>query len=348
MIHYSTAVPFNHYQTFIVGEAMSSHFYIPKPIVITSLFSIALLSSPLHDHAEPQIGCTFEGMVGTYPIRLHWFCNQIKKANQALQDETPLQLSFKNRIILYGPPGNGKRTVAHKIAQKSDSKLFEITGSSIVQQHVGQGAQNIIHYFENTRDYVNKNKATAIVFIDELDTLTNTIGEGREEHLAATQQLWTELDKIKSDPRIAFIGTTNRFNKLDNTFLDRFGCNKVEIPNPDEKTRREVLIYYKKLLTGTDWNQGLLKKIVGKTKGFNIRNLEDLVEDAQMISALNNKGVMTEKILLNSLKEIKLKTKEKFSFRKIIHEAVATTSNVVHTLNTGYILSQIISRTLGF
>ncbi len=289
---------------------MSSHISIAKSIIILSLLSTAILSSHLRGHADVEAGCTFEGMVGSYPIKLGYFCNNIKKSNFALQNGTPLPRPFKNRMMLYGPPGNGKTTIARKIAQESASKLFELPGPTIVQRYVGQGAQNIVYHFEDAHAHVEKENNTAIIFVDEIDALAKTTGEGREEYLAAAQQLWIELDKIKDDPRIAFIGATNNFDKLNNAFLDRFGSNKIEIKNPDEKTRREVLVHYKKLQTNQDWDQKLLSYIMGKTKDFNIRNLEDLVEDACMIAEISNNSIITEKIILDAVSEIQQKAKD--------------------------------------
>jgi len=248
-------------------------------------------------------------MVGKYSARLRSFCDKIKAANEAQRNGTPLPRPFKNRVILYGPPGNGKTTVARKIAQESRSKLIEICGAEVVQKFYGDGVKNIDRLFTQADDYVEKECGTVIIFIDEIDAITKTDGESREEHLAATQKIWRELDRIKGDPRIGFICATNNFNKLNNAFLERFGENKIEIKNPDEETRRKILRHFIKVRSGQTWSTNLLDKFARETKDLSIRAVEDLVEGSYSAAEHNNE-VLTEAIIQNVLSAIKKQAKE--------------------------------------
>jgi len=289
-----------------------SNSFAYKLVITTLLLSHIMVGNCF---TGQQKGGSFEGMVGTYPIRLRWLCNKIKEINDSIGLRVPTK-QFKNRMILYGPPGNGKTTVIRKIAEESGSQIFELSGPSIVHKYIGTGAQNIIDIFQQADDHVRREHTCAIIFIDEIDALANTRGEGREEHMAAAQQLWIELDKIKTKPQIIFFGATNKYNNIDNTFLDRFGSNKIEIKLPDKKTREDVLIFYKHRFTGTDWDPTLLEKMVKKTDGLNIRNIEDLVDAAHMQAELDNNNEITEELLLECLREIKLKAQEELSWGK--------------------------------
>ncbi len=299
---------------------MSSHISTAKSIIIVALLLSPIFCRHLCGNATATTDCAFEGMVGTLPIKLSYLCNKIKDTNRALKEGTPLPNPFKNRIILYGPPGNGKTTVARKIAQESGSELFEAAGADIVQRYFGDGARNIDNLFSDALEHVERECNTAIIFIDEIDAIAKTDGENREEHLAAIQKLWTELDKIKKDPRLTFICATNNFNKLNNAFLGRFGNNKVEISNPDDATRREVLSYYAKINTGNDFNKKLLDKLVDKTKDLSIRDLEDLVEGSYTAAELNNNGTLTETIFEDVLKDIKKQAKNDEEERGIVQK----------------------------
>jgi len=288
---------------------MSTHLFQQKTLIIAFLLSVTVASNLTCVSAKATSGSTFEGMVGKYSARLRSFCDKIKAANEAQRNGTPLPRPFKNCVILYGPPGNGKTTIARKIAQESGSKLIEICGAEVVQKFYGDGVKNIDRLFTEADDHVEKECGTAIIFIDEIDAVAKTDGESREEHLAATQKMWRELDRIKNDPRIGFVCVTNNFNKLNNTFLDRFGENKVEIKNPDEETRREVLNYYTRLRTGKVWSKNLLDKFARETKDLSIRAIEDLVAGSYAAAERNN-GVITETIVKNVLSDIKKQAKE--------------------------------------
>jgi len=275
--------------------------------------------------ATAQAGATFKGMVGTYPCELRYFCDKIKETNDALKSGTPLP-KFKNRIILYGPPGNGKTTIVHKIAEETDSMLFESAGADIVQRHYGDGASNIAFLFTRAFEYVEKEFGTAIIFIDEIDAFTKDTKNDAEnrEYLTATQKLWTELDNIKGDTRIAFICATNNFKDLNKAFLGRFGSNQVEIKNPDEAMRREVLSYYAKEYIGKVWTQRYLDELAKKTKDLNIRDLEGLIEGSFQVAKIENNGIITANIVENVLEKIIDATEvpvESSEYKNFIHDA---------------------------
>jgi SpoVK/Ycf46/Vps4 family AAA+-type ATPase len=161
---------------------------------------------------------------------------------EELKNETNLQSNlFLNRLILHGPPGNGKSTYAKKIAQEIGSLFFEVSAPSIVTTYQGSGSENINNIFNDAiKDQLETNKKV-IIFIDEIDAIASTKIKRSIDSKSATQALWLNLDKIKKNPNIFVIMATNHFKDLNPTLLDRFGDNIIEIPNPDKNMRKEIL-----------------------------------------------------------------------------------------------------------
>lgn len=240
-------------------------------------------------------------LVGALPPKIMWL---IKNLNDHSSDAT-----IKNRLILYGPPGNGKTTIAHTIAQLSNSEFIEMHAPSIVSKYQGSGSKNIKDMFERAIIKARLSHKRVVVFIDEIDAIAcDNESEFRSEHKAALEQLWLELDTYKKDPNIFIIVATNSFNKLHKTFLDRFGCNIIEIKNPDLAMRKEVLEHYFKQAQVT-LSQELISQIAGKTDGLSIRCLEDLATDIKIESEVNNQGIISNQIIWDCIDQ----TRKKFT-----------------------------------
>lgn len=266
--------------------------------IMSSLFSVSLV-------AQQAEKFTIDGMIGEPPARVALLIKQLKEKQPTTTTDTDKRL--KNRLILYGPPGNGKTTLAFKIAQMTDSLFFKIDGPTIVDKYVGQGSQNIAQVFDLASEKAREDGKRVIIFIDEIDAIaSNNKSEYRSEHAAALQQLWLELDRYKKDPYIFVMCATNHFKKLDKTFLDRFGANAIEIPNPDLTLRRQALQFYCDN-AGVTLKPDDFETLAKKSEGLSMRCLEDLVDDVAALAAVTNKPV-EQKTLMAEL----VRSKEKF------------------------------------
>ncbi len=241
-----------------------------------------------------------EGLVGKQPAKICWLIKY-------LQQDKPSDIAVKNRLIFYGPPGNGKTTLVHKVAALTGCELMALDGPSIVESYVGRGARNIKTFFSDAQARLESTGRRVIVFIDEIDAIAaNNKTEFRSEHESALQQLWLELDRCKQNPKIFVFFATNHFKKLSKTFLDRFGGNVIEIPNPDRQTRRQVLVHYfsKAHIALPD---SFFDELAKKTDSLSVRCLEDLAGDVKMAADIENDGVATQELVWKTLKVVRKK-----------------------------------------
>lgn len=228
-------------------------------------------------------------IVGQLPKEFFWIIDQLNNNYS--------QASMLNRIILYGPPGNGKSTLAQQIANLTESIFIPIKGPSICGPYAGQGPQTITELFERALEINAKTNNKVIIFIDEIDAIgANNKSEHRAQQSDALQVLWLYLDKIKYNTNFFVICATNNFEGLHQTFIDRFGTNIIEIKNPNFKTRTEILHHYF-IKNSIACDIDLLHKLAKNTNNFSIRALEDLVNGIITQARMENDTVITEEIV---------------------------------------------------
>lgn len=240
-----------------------------------------------------EIELNLEGLVGKLPIKFAWIMEQLK-----LKKNLP-----KKVLLLHGKPGNGKTTLARKCAEYINGEFISIAGPGIVGSYVGQGAQNIVDAFAAALTKITETNKTVVIFIDEIDAIASNVKtEFRAEHMAALQRLWLAIDEHKNNEKIFVIFATNHLNRLDKTFLDRFGGNVFEIKNPDAQMRRQVIEHY----FGTHdlvLEEPTMSKLVKQTEDLSVRAIEDLINDVYVMAHLNNRGTITNEMLFDSLKQ---------------------------------------------
>jgi SpoVK/Ycf46/Vps4 family AAA+-type ATPase len=238
-------------------------------------------------------------LLGAYPRELSWIINDLK--NNQIR---------RNRLILYGNPGNGKTLIAHTIAKLTGSEFHSVDTASIVH-FVGDGAAAIKEEFNKAIDLcVGSSKTKVIIFFDEINNLaTNTDKQGRSEHLAALTELWYHLDKFKDNSRIFIICATNSLDHFNSAFIDRFNY-KIEIQDPNLDDRRELLIYYASLYKASlSYKQ--INYIAQNSEGSSRRHLEGLIDYLERWATNDNNKVITDKmiesVLLNLKRDIAIK-----------------------------------------
>jgi cell division protease FtsH len=191
-------------------------------------------------------------------------------------------------VLVVGPPGTGKTLLAKAIAGEAGVPFFSISGSDFVEMFVGVGASRVRDLFEQAKKH-----APCIIFIDEIDAVGRSrgagLGGGNDEREQTLNQLLVEMDGFDTAEGIILVAATNRPDVLDPALLrpGRFD-RQVMVNHPDLRGRSEILkVHTKKVPVAADVE---LEKIARGTPGFSGADLENLVNEAALWAARQNKN----------------------------------------------------------
>jgi len=190
-------------------------------------------------------------------------------------------------VLLVGPPGTGKTLLAKAIAGEANVPFFSISGSDFVEMFVGVGASRVRDLFEQ-----GKKHAPCIIFMDEIDAVGRHrgagLGGGHDEREQTLNQLLVEMDGFETNEGVILIAATNRPDVLDPALLrpGRFD-RQVVVPRPDVKGREEILrVHVRRIPLAPDVD---LKVLARGTPGFSGADLANLVNEAALLAARQNK-----------------------------------------------------------
>lgn len=194
-------------------------------------------------------------------------------------------------VILFGPPGTGKTLLAKAVAGEAGVPFFSISGSDFVEMFVGVGASRVRDMFKTAKE-----NAPCIIFIDEIDAVGRQrgagMGGGHDEREQTLNQLLVEMDGFNGNTGIIIMAATNRPDVLDPALLrpGRFD-RQITIGNPNVVGREEILKVHAR-------NKHLdpsvkLSEIAQRTPGFSGADIENLLNEAALLAARDNRKVIT-------------------------------------------------------
>jgi cell division protease FtsH len=231
-------------------------------------------------YVEKQTGVTFADVAGVDEAK-----DELKEIVEFLKNPQKygrLGARIPKGVLLLGPPGTGKTLLARAVAGEAGVPFFSISGSEFVEMFVGVGAARVRDLFEQARQ-----RAPAIIFIDELDALGRARGSfglgGHDEKEQTLNQLLAELDGFDPSTGVVLLAATNRPEILDPALLraGRFD-RQVLVDRPDRKGRIQILqVHIKKIRLAPEVD---LEQIAALTPGFSGAELANLVNEAALLA----------------------------------------------------------------
>ena len=247
----------------------------------------------------------------------------LDKQIQELREAIVLPITHKDRftalgikppkgVLLYGPPGTGKTLMARACAAQTNATFLKLAGPSLVQMFIGDGAKMVRDAFA-----LAKEKAPAIIFIDEIDAVGTTRRDsesnGDREVQRTMLELLNQLDGFSSTEDVKIIAATNRPDTLDPALmrsgrLDR----KIEFPHPNEEARAKILrIHSRKMNVSPDVN---FEELGRSTEDFNAAQLKAVCVEAGMLALRRDATIVKHEDFNDALIEVQAKKKANLNY----------------------------------
>ena len=231
---------------------------------------------------------TFENVAGLIEEK-----EELKELVDFLKDPrkfTKMGARIPKGVLLVGNPGTGKTLLAKAVAGEANVPFFFISGSDFVELYVGIGASRVRDMFRQA-----KQSAPCIIFIDEIDAVGRQrgtgLGGGHDEREQTLNQLLTEMDGFGTNEGIIIVAATNRPDVLDPALLrpGRFD-RQITVSLPDKNEREDILRVHAKNKTFAP--NILLKNVAERTVGFSGADLENLLNEAALLTVRRNKNAI--------------------------------------------------------
>ena len=207
-------------------------------------------------------------------------------------------------VLLVGPPGTGKTLLAKAVAGEANVPFFSMSGSDFVEMFVGVGASRVRDLFRQAKE-----KAPAIIFIDEIDAVgrargrNNMMGGGNDERESTLNQLLTEMDGFGSNTGVIILAATNRADVLDAALLraGRFD-RQIHVELPDLQERKEIFGVH---MAGIKKDDSLDVNFLAKqTPGFSGADIANVCNEAALIAARNDHQCVSKQDFMDAVDRI--------------------------------------------
>lgn len=257
--------------------------------------------------AEERTGVTFDDFAGQEYIK-----RELQEIVRILKDEEEFQnkgIYCPKGVLLHGPPGTGKTLLAKAIAGEAGLPFFAANGTDFVEMFVGVAASRVKDLFSSARSF-----APSIIFIDEIDAIGSKrggpdIGGGGAEREQGLLQILTEMDGFKvSTSQVLVIGATNRLDILDPALLRKGRFDKIiRVGLPSKDGRLAILqVHARNKFFASEEEKGhLLQEVAELTEDFTGAELQNILNEAAILTARKDKDFIGRDEILEALKRQK-------------------------------------------
>ncbi|HLV24240.1 MAG TPA: ATP-dependent zinc metalloprotease FtsH [Moheibacter sp.] len=264
------------------------------------IFNIGKSRAKLFDEND-KVRVTFKDVAGLEGAK-----EEVEEIVEFLKNPekfTKLGGKIPKGALLVGPPGTGKTLLAKAVAGEAKVPFFSLSGSDFVEMFVGVGASRVRDLFKNAKD-----KAPAIIFIDEIDAIGRARGKnnftgGNDERENTLNQLLTEMDGFGTDTNVIVLAATNRADVLDKALMRAGRFDRlIHVDLPELNERKEIFdVHLTPLKLGTDVDSEFLAK---QTPGFSGADIANVCNEAALVAARKNKEVVEKQDFLDAVDRI--------------------------------------------
>lgn len=264
------------------------------------IFNIGKSKAKLFDEND-KVKITFKDVAGLEGAKEE--VEEIVEFLKSPDKYTRLGGKIPKGALLVGPPGTGKTLLAKAVAGEAKVPFFSLSGSDFVEMFVGVGASRVRDLFKNAKD-----KAPAIIFIDEIDAIGRARGKnnftgGNDERENTLNQLLTEMDGFGTDTNVIVMAATNRADVLDKALLRPGRFDRViQVDLPELNERKEIFeVHLKPLKLGNDVDVDFLAR---QTPGFSGADIANVCNEAALVAARKGKSVVEKQDFLDAVDRI--------------------------------------------
>ncbi|MCK5037842.1 MAG: proteasome-activating nucleotidase [Thermoplasmata archaeon] len=239
---------------------------------------------------------------------------QIREIKEAIEDPllkpelyAKVGIEPPNGVLLVGPPGTGKTLLAKAAAHETNATFIKFVGSELVQKYIGEGARLVRELFEMARE-----KAPAIVFIDELDSVgakrLEVATSGDREVQRTLMQLLSELDGFDSLEDVKIIGATNRPDILDDALLRPGRFDRIiEIPAPNYQGRMEIFHIHAKKMSSVRGKEALnFEELATRTSGATGAEIKAICTEAGIFAIREDRSKVRMSDFLQAIEKVSI------------------------------------------